>query len=758
MRRLPTGSLGSGGLAFSLGILGVLWAPWLLPWSGLGCGLAVALFAPSRLRWPLLCLLLGAAWALLIAGDALESRWPAARHGEDVALRGTVIGIPESRGDDWRFRLRPADEAFNGDIRVSWYRAERAVQAGDCLQATLRMRNPRGSVSPGAFDYERWLLAQRYVATAYIRDAAFCTRSDRAWWRDARSELDRRLGDWLAGHPGLPLLRALMVGNRQGITDDDWHALRVTGTSHLLAISGLHVGLVAGLFLFLGRWAWRRSARLCAWLPAPRAGVLLGSLAALGYAALAGFAVPTQRALLMWAVLALALWSARPVRPARVLLLAWLAVLIVDPLAVLSAGSWLSFIAVGAIVLVSGDRAAGLRSWLRIPRLQLALLVAMAPATLLFFQGASLLAPLVNAIGIPLFALLLPGLMLATMTALAGAGATALWPAAEVLQGLRVALGFLAEVAAPLWVQAAPSGWTVAAAAMGAVLLLTPQAPMLRALGLLCWLPLLWPSPKLPQGQFELALLDVGQGLAAVVRTRHHSLVFDAGPAWPGGFDAGEAIVVPWLRHRGVAQIDRLIGSHAHADHTGGLPAVASAFPVTQRLGADQGEGCARGQHWHWDGVDFDVLHPAEGAAWKGNNRSCVLRIAAGGQVALLTGDIEAVAEASLLGDHPSRTLRANVVLAPHHGSSTSSSPAFVADTAPELLLVPAGWRNRHGHPAPQVLQRWRRAGANTVVTGHAGTLWLRLGRGADDAIELRRARDAQRIWRHPPTLPRRER
>lgn len=719
----------------------------------LAAGLPVALLCPARMRWLLLCVLLGAGWAALEAGQRLEARWPAARHGEDLQLRGVVADIPEARGEDWRFRFRPDGGPVGGDIRVSWYRAEHDLAAGDCLDLQLRMRTPRGSVSPGAFDYERWLLTEGYAATAYVREAVPCGARPQAWWRAARAGLDARLGEWLEGHPGLPLLRALSVGNRNGIDDTDWRVLRVTGTTHLLAISGLHVGLVAGLFLVVGRWLWRRSARLCAWLPAPRAGVLIGSLAALGYAALAGFAVPTQRALLMWTVLAVALWSARPIRPARVLLLAWLAVLAVDPLAVLSVGTWLSFVAVAAIVVVSSDRAAGLRAWLRIPRMQAALLVALAPATLLFFQGASLLAPVVNAVAIPLFGLLLPVLLIAVVAALLGGGGAVLWPVAEALAVLREALGWVAERGDPLWMQAAPAPLAITAAAMGAALLLAPQGIPLRGLALLCFLPLLWPAPKLPPGQFELAVLDVGQGLATVVRTRHHALVYDAGPAWPGGFDAGEAIVLPWLRYRGVDRVDRLINSHGHADHAGGLEAVAAALPIGRRMRGAVGGGCVRGQRWQWDGVAFRVLHPPAAAGWEGNNRSCVLRIAAGAHTALLTGDIETVAEISLLDDHGAGTLKATAVVAPHHGSRTSSSPAFVAATRPEHLLVPAGWRNRHGHPDARVLRRWRDVGARIEVTGHAGSLWLRLGQGTDTP-RLHRSRDSRRIWRAPPTAP----
>lgn len=754
MARLPAGSLPGAVLAFGAGVLGVLWAPALMPWWWPGLALPVALAVPARIRWPALCALLGAVWALWHVQSTLDARWPAARHGEDVSLQGRIVGLPETRGPDRRFRFRPeAGAAVRGDIRVSWYRSEVEVAAGDCLDVTLRMRTPRGSVSPGAFDYERWLLAERLVATAYVRDAAFCTGAPPPPWTRLRQGLDTRLGAWLAGHPGLGLVRALTLANRNGIDDDDWRVLRVTGTSHLLAISGLHIGLVAGLFLFLGRWAWRRSAWLCSRLAAPRAGVLIGTMAALAYAALAGFSVPTQRALIMWAVVAAALWSARSARPFHVLALAGLAVMALDPLAVLSAGTWLSFIAVGAIMLLAGGRAAGVRAWWRIPRLQAGLLVALAPATLLFFDGASLLAPVVNALAIPLFGVLLPAVLASVVLAWSGIAVLPLAFSAEALHLVRVGLGVVAEHGADLWVQAAPSGPALLCAGLGALLVLAPQAVPLRWLGVACFLPLIWPRPGLPHGQAELALLDVGQGLATVVRTRHHTLVYDAGPAWPGGFDAGDAIVAPWLRSHGIARIDRAVLSHRHADHSGGFDALARDFDMAPVHGRGDAPPCERGMRWEWDGVRFTVLHPRDVAAWDINNVSCVLRVQAGNDTVLMPGDIERRGERRLVRTADPEQLDVDVVVAPHHGSRTSSTRAFVRATHPEIVLVGAGWRNRHGHPHGEVLHRWREAGARLHVTGHTGSLWLRLG-APDDGFRLRRARDTARIWRARPSVP----
>lgn len=732
-------------------MLGVLWSPILLPWQVLAGWLPLALLSPPRLRWPQLALLLGASWTLLHATQALDARWPAERHGTDVAVRGHITDLPLHRADHWRFRFQPAaGEVISGAVRTSWYRTEEILASGDCWVLTLRMRAPRGAVSPGAFDYERWLFAQGYSASAYVRQARRCNEATpAAWWHTARQGLDAKLGRWLEAHPALDLVRALTVANRNGLDDEDWRVLRVTGTSHLVAISGLHVGLVAGVFLLLGRWLWQRSAWLCAVLPAPRAGVLAGSLAACGYAALAGFSVPTQRALLMWLIVAVALWSGHRVRALYVLMLAWIAVLAVDPFAVLGAGAWLSFLAVGTIVLVSSDRAGGAAVWWRVPRLQGALLIGLAPASLLFFDGASLLAPLVNALVIPLFAVLLPVLLASVTLAWVGLGTLPLALTADALQWVREGLVLAADTAPMLWMEAAPPPLAVACAALGALLLLAPQASPLRLLGLICWLPLLWPRPALPAGVAEVAVLDVGQGLAVVVRTRQHALVYDAGPAWPGGFDAGEAIVVPYLRHVGVGKIDHLILSHDHRDHVGGAEAIARALPVVRHSGVG-GSPCRHGQQWQWDDVVFTVLHPRTPDAWQGNDRSCVLAVRAGSHGLLISGDIEAAAERAIV-QADGAMLAADAVIVPHHGSKTSSTPALVRAVSPEWAFFSAGWENRHGHPHPSVVARWQGIGAQVKVTGDSGTLTMRLGEDSLPAPKAGRA--LRRIWRAPEVV-----
>jgi competence protein ComEC len=737
-------------LAFSCGLLAVLLAPRLLPlWY---CVLALPLFLlPCYFRAPALAAVVGATYASLVAGSLIDARWPVERHGEDVVVLGHIAALPEARGADWRFLYAPDTEARAAGlphrVRVSWYRSDAALMAGDCWQFTLRMRSPRGSVSAGAFDYERWLFRERIGATAYVREAAPCSVSGGQGIHRIRDRLRQRIDARMPEHPAQGLALALLIGDRSRLSSEDWEIFRRTGTSHLIAISGLHVGLLAGFFHFAVRWLWSRSATLVSLLAAPRAGLLAGSIAALAYAALAGFAVPTQRALIMWVVLALALWSGRFARPWRLLAVAWLMVLLLDPLAVLGAGTWLSFAAVGAILWLIAGRSGKPVRWHAFGRLQFGLLIALAPLTLLFFDGASWLSAPVNALAIPLFGLMLPALMLslALSLMLPELGTPLLLLVADGLNLFRDALAWVAQLGG--W-HARHVAWPAALMALlGSLLLLAPRGVPLHALGLIMWLPAIWTPNLGPREGFRLAVLDVGQGLAVVIQTARHTLLFDAGPAFQGGFDAGEAIVVPWLRRQGVSRIDRMVLSHLHLDHFGGMGAVREAFEIGDERATGRGPPCIAGERWIWDSVEFEFLHPEQPAHWSINNVSCVLRVRYAGRSALITGDIEAGAERHLLR-RDAKALRAEVLVAPHHGSATSSTAAFVDAVSPKWVLYGAGWRNRYQHPRPEVVARYAALGAAQHYTGGEGTLLLEFG---PNGWRLAGARaESAAIWRAP--------
>lgn len=694
-------------------------------------------------RLPALLGLLVVALAAWRIEAALAERWPPERHGTDHAVAGRIASLPEREGATWRFEFAPLDPALPRRIRVAWYRADQAPRGAECWRFTLRVRSVHGALNPGGFDYEGWLFRRGIGATATVREAARCAEPVHDPVLAVRQGLVDAIRAALAGHAATALVVALAVGDSSGLAGADWDALRLTGTTHLIAISGFNIAIVAGVAWFLGRWSWALWPRLCLALPAQRAGLVCAAVAAGGYALLAGFEPPVQRAVLMlWIVLA-ALWSHRPARPARVLAVALGAVLLLDPLAVLSPGLWLSFGAVAAIFYVSLGRLRAPGSWHALVWLQLLLAIALAPLSLFFFSGASGVAPLVNLLAVPFFTVLTPWVLGAVLALPLSArvGEPLLRLAADALELFREALGAIAS-GPDFWIAASPPGPLLALAVPGIALLFAPRGVPLRLLGAACLLPLFAIPPTPPRGGFEVSVLDVGQGLAVVVRTARHTLLYDAGPAFEDGFDAGASIVAPFLLRQGVRDVDTLVVSHGDNDHAGGAAAVRRLLRVRREIGGD-GEPCRAGTQWEWDGVRFALLHP-DAASWRDNDGSCVLRVQGPFSV-LLPGDVEAEAEAHLAGP----SLRADVLVAPHHGSRTSSTPAFVAAVRPEVVVYSAGWRNPFRHPRPEVVARYAALGARQFVTGASGALVLS---PTGDGIDVRaHRREAARFWNAPP-------
>jgi competence protein ComEC len=663
----------------------------------------------------------------------LDQRWPSARHGEEIWVRGQVASLPElsadaDSGKTWRFLFEPYELADAPRMRVSWYRTDEMPRGGDCWNLKLRVRMPHGSLNPGGFDYEGWLFRQGIAATATVREAERCASDTAPGLVSLRQALADRISAWLPEHPARGFLLALTIGDRSGLSDHDWEVFRITGTSHLVAISGFNIAIIAGVTFFLIRWLWSISASLCLRLPAQRAALIASALVAGMFAAIAGFEPPVARAWWMLLLVLLAVLLYRPVPASRALALAWLVILLADPFAALSPGLWLSFGAVAIIAYVSVGRLQTPGVILSLVALQLVISLSLMPLTLYFFQGATWLGPLVNLLAVPIAALLTPLLLaaLALATLVPGLGLPALLFCADVLLKLRAGLEWMASNVAQAWIPGSPPAAALLLALLGALLVFVPRGLPLRGLGLLCFVPLLLPPDPAPESGFELTALDVGQGLSVVVRTSKHTLLFDAGPAFDEGFDAGESVVVPFLLQQGIRNLDLLMLSHTDNDHAGGVPAVRRLLHVRREIGTGQGEPCRDGMAWEWDGVRFEALHPDAGT-WSDNNSSCVLRIA-GGFTALLPGDIEAAAEQRLLAEHGD-LLKSDVLLAPHHGSKTSSSEAFVMTVKPEWVIFAAGWRNHFRHPRPEVVARYEAAGAAQIVTGNSGAVKLSMNR-----------------------------
>ncbi|MBI5791857.1 MAG: DNA internalization-related competence protein ComEC/Rec2 [Rhodocyclales bacterium] len=720
---------------------------------------------------------LGFAWAGGFAHLRLANELAPDLEGRDIELVGVVAGLPQEleRGVRYEFDVEQAPPGVPPHVSLAWYRGRDdagdeasplvPVRAGERWRFTVRLKRPHGNLNPQGFDYEAWLFERDIRATGYVRPRSAERLQAGVWRPDYAVEMLReairdRYRAVLPEAPYAGILIALAIGDQHSIDAGLWQTFARTGITHLMSISGLHVTMLAALAYALTNWLWRRSARLPLRLPAQHAAALGGLLAAFLYCLLAGFAVPAQRTLYMLGVVALAHLAAREVAASRVLALALLLVLLLDPLAVLAAGFWLSFGAVALLFHIGGGRL-GPAHWLvEWARAQWAVTLGMLPALLALFQQFSLVSPLANALAIPLVSLVITPLALLGSLPLLDP----LLSLAHLLTAwLMLFIDWLAAMPLAVWQQAAPPPWSVLLALAGGLWLLLPRGVAARWLGLLAFLPLLTMQPPRPvPGSVAMTVLDVGQGLAIHVQTATHDLLFDAGPAYSADADSGTRIIAPYLRAQGVRRLDAMVISHGDKDHEGGAASVIAALPVAvlkSSLPFEHAlsalpvahEPCRDGDAWEWDGVRFEMLHPGEQPlSRKSNDLSCVLRVTAGGRSMLLTSDIEMVSEQALLATHRTE-LAAAVMTAPHHGSRTSSTPDFIAAVGAHDVVFPVGYRNRFGHPKEEVVERYRQSGARLHRTDVDGAVSVTLG-GAGVAFRHEREQ-RRRYWHSRPTL-----
>ncbi len=744
-----------------LAVLPALAWGWLLPPLGL---LAVW----KRFFLLPLFLVVGAFWVAVRADAVLQERIAPELEGVDLALEVVVADIPRPAEHGVRFvadvrraRRNGAAVAVPARVQLSVYGADLKLRVGDVWDLSARLRRPHGFQNPGGFDYEGHLFHQRIRAVGYVRATPppQLRATDLAAYRldRFRQDLSERIAALLPDNAFTGMLIAFANGDERGIADTQWQVLNRTGTIHLIAISGMNIGLVAGLVFFLLRWLWALPGRTVLLWPAPKVAAVGAMAAAFVYTALAGFAIPTQRALIMLAVVLGGVLVARRVSATTLLAAALLVVLLFDPLAVMAAGFWLSFAAVAVLVYaVQGRPGHGPwhRRWREWGRLQWAVAIGLLPLLLLFFQQTSISGPLANLIAIPAIELaVIPATLLAVAALLTLPDAVAgglLQLAAWPLEMLWPMLEYLAGLEHSQWTQHLPVPWNFGCALVGVLLLLAPRGWPARWLGGVWLAPILLVRPALPApGEAWITLLDVGQGLAAVVRTHGHTLVFDTGARFSARFDAGRAVVLPYLRAAGVARVDTLVVSHGDNDHIGGAASLRQGLPVARVLSSvperlPDALACAAGTTWEWDGVTFRILHPAPGQAGAGNNTSCVLQVTGPYGRVLLPGDIEAPAEAALLAEFGSG-LAARVLVVPHHGSKTSSTPAFIDTVRPEVALFPYGYRNRYRHPHPAVVARYIDSGARLYDSPAHGAIEVRLAPGAPPPSSYRETH--RRYW-----------
>ena len=713
---------------------------------------------------------------------SIETRW----EGVTLVVEGVVAAMPQRMGENWRFRfeVEHAPPGIPSQLLLGWYGSKTwgspdvgepppAVRAGDRWRFAVRLKAPHGHMNPHGFDYELWLWEQKLQATGYVRAGlrdpvpvrlgTSLSHPVERWRQDAREAIERQVPERaMAG-----IISALLVGDQAAIERADWDVFRATGVAHLMSISGLHITGLAWLCASVAGWCWRRSnawSRLRPWcllLPAPFAAQAVGCGVALVYALFTGWGLPAQRTVWMLLTATLLRWFGLRWPWPHLWLLVCVVVVALDPWAILQAGFWLSFVAVG-VLFASGLQTdtVGLtpahRAWKQLKlmvREQWLMSVCLAPLSLVLFHQVSVIGLFANLVAVPWVTLLV------TPLCLLGLFCSDLWSWAQTfLQLLMKCLTWMSQASWAQWSAPAAPAWVGAASLLGVALWARRLPGWMRLCGLAMVLPLLtWQTQRPPYGAFELIAADMGQGHAVLVRTKTHALLYDTGPRYSSETDAGQRVLVPLLRSLG-ERLDGVVISHQDSDHSGGAPAVLatqpqaqlwSSTPSTHVLNAlHEIQRCESGQRWQWDGVEFTVLHPHGSdyaRASKPNSMSCVLRLqSTDGVRALLVGDIEAAQEQRLV--RSGVTLQADWLLVPHHGSATSSTNEFLQAVQPVIAVVQAGYRNRFGHPRSDVLSRYKALGVQVVQTPRCGA-----SRWQSDQPKLVHCtrEEQQRYWHH---------
>lgn len=755
--------------------------PWLVLAFGAGAAAVqllpalpsvAALLAPALVAWlarrrhaATAALLLGFVWTALAATGRLAGDWPCARDREVVELDGIVAAPATRREERVEFDLRVARPrgalARPVTVRVSWYAAVALPLPGQRWRLSARLRCRNGLANDHAPDRELELLRQSISATGYvIADAAPVLVDDRPW-RHPVERLRARVASGIAAalpaSPAAAVLQGLSVGARGGVSEYLWEAFAATGVAHLMAISGLHVTGCALFALLLTRACWRLR-----WTANTRRRVAIEMIVVTAvtaaYALLAGGSLPALRTLAMVGIAAWQRVLRRALPVPATLALAALLLLAMDPLALTSPGFWLSFVATAALLALI-DAGPGWRARVAgFLRAQAAILAALTPVLAVAFGRLSLIAPLANAIAIPVFSLfLLPVVLVATVLGALSAGhAAAIWrPLAGLLDATWPWLVTAGRWSGATWTPAAQPLVLLVAAGLAAFAALLVPARGLRVAAAAVLLAVMLGRTARPQeNAWVLTVIDVGQGLAAVVQTRAHALVFDTGPRWRAGPAAARSSLLPWLRGAGIRRIDRLLVSHADMDHAGGAALLQATLPVGRIVTGPGVEipgassPCVRGDRWRWDGIEFRVLHPSAGAHGSDNDDSCALMVSGPGGRALLLADTEAAGERQLLA----QSLAAEVVLVPHHGSRTSSSAALVAAIGARLAIVSAGFGNRWGMPDAAVVARWRAAGTSVLTTAQSGAVTARFAARPGGVSAAAYRLEHRRWWQRSPS------
>ena len=751
--------------------------------------LIVFLFARSWMWLPsFICI--GLFWSSYAFTNQLTDFLPTIYERVSIQIQGQIVSLPEYKHGNANFLFEieqvVGSEELKADlavlkkqrVRLSCYRCPHQFEPNQRWHVTVRLKRPHGYASWGAFDYEKYLFRHRIIATGYLRTkdtnkllmpskqeiniynsnmVNVLTSSFNEWrWR-----IKQNIADILPDSSiGRNIILALAIGDKAGLTSEQRGVLQTSGTSHLMAISGLHVGLVFLALMWFLSWLLKPFAKLFEWCPCQYIVLLPCLVGAFFYAGLAGFAVSTQRAFTMLSVYVICRFIGLTPSLLKVLLISVVIVLMIDPNSILDIGFWLSCGAVLIIALLSLPSKKYTESEthrntqaLSLLKLQPALWLGMLPMVMVFFGEISLVSPLVNLIAVPMFCLLLIPLTLSAVLLNELGFRLLAAPLLNLLQKLFdwvfEVLQWVSELAFSSWASGPVSHWVLLACS-GVVFVHLCNWRWRYWSWLLIAAAAFLPSHKPIQDKLIVTLLDVGQGLAMVIEQSDYTLVYDTGPRYQSGFSTAQAVLIPYLNYRGIRHLDALVVSHADNDHIGGYEHLMSVFPAREVLTSridklPQAKACNAGYSWSQGLVGYQFISPDINTPDGSNNRSCVLRISYGNTVLLITGDIEKSVEKYLLEGNAD--LAADIVLVPHQGSKTSSTAQFIDAVAPDLALIAAGYLNHYGHPHPEVTSRYRQRGVAMASTIDSGSIQIEIS-ASDWRIKTYRE-TRKRFWQH---------
>ncbi|SMM99306.1 DNA internalization-related competence protein ComEC/Rec2 [uncultured Candidatus Thioglobus sp.] len=693
--------------------------------------------------------LLGFAWMGIISIQVLKSEIKDEHLNKPILVTGKIVELPEKLAYKTKFIFK-TNSPFKGRLKLAWYDDKKHqkppnLHTGDTWQLLLKIKDNNGYQNLGGLDYEKWLFYQRIDATGYVRHSIFNQRisaNSSYSINQIRQKIQQDLRPSLSKQSFGGVINALIIGDRSFINDKHWELFKSTNTTHLSVISGLHIGLISGFVFLLAQLLWRQSTRLTLILPAQVIGAYFGLLSAFLYALIAGFSIPTGRAFIMASVVFVSIILRRHHNTWQLYGLALILVLANNPLSVFSVGFWLSFYVVAVIIYASKRHQQ--KSWLyRLIYIQLLISIATLPLIAWFFSGGSILSPIANLIAIPVFSFIttpfsLMGALL-SLSNLPYLGELCLSIANQSLVYLSFLLEYLQQLNFNLWHYTPSSSLDLIALILVVLITILPkQLKLLWLSPLILALILFAPSSQLKPQQVLITTLDVGQGLANIVQTKNHTLLFDTGAYYRSGFNLAEAVILPYLNAKNIQHLDKIIISHGDNDHIGGLKTLLKTISVDEILTSvpekiqQTTTKCQQYQQWQWDGVKFEILSPAKNSQLKSNNASCVLKISNAKHSLLLTGDIEKKAERYLV-KNLAKTLNSDVMIAPHHGSKSSSTEEFLNAVSPTLIVVSSGFQNRYRHPHKTIIKRYQGNGIKMLQTACAGQIDIIL----DDKITV---------------------